>query len=96
MTYNIEDHSRLEYARVFWRGKYREALLASWLRPDHPCRGSFLENRVRVEGLLDCEDPHAYAAALRHDGWSLRTLIRLIPPIFPDWFREERIRRGLR
>lgn len=96
MTYNIEDFSRLDYSRVFWRGKYREALLASWLRPEHPYRRSFIEHRVLVEGLLECEDPEAYAATLARDGWSLRTLIRLIPPIFPDWFREERRRCGLK
>jgi hypothetical protein len=78
--------------RLFWRGKYRPAMLAVWLDPRHPGRERFLEQRELIEAFLDSDDPEAFALERTHDGHSLRTLIREIPVLFPDWFREERNR----
>ncbi|MGF1678168.1 MAG: hypothetical protein ACFCUX_03120 [Candidatus Methylacidiphilales bacterium] len=95
LTFNLHDYQRLEMARLFWNGRARQALLDTWLDPRHPGRERFLVQRDLIIGLLEADDPQAFAETLRDQGHSLRTLIRDIPVIFPDWFREARIRHGL-
>lgn len=74
----LEDHARLEYSRLFWKNpRLRKRLLHVWEHLEHPHRERFAEQRDLIEGLLECPDPKAYAAA--QSGQSLRTLTREIP-----------------
>lgn len=95
LRWNLEDLSRLYISRLFWQGKSRPAVLEVWLDSRHPGRERFLAQREMIEGLLEAEDPEAYAETFKEKGHSLRTMIREIPVLFPDWFREARIRLGL-
>ncbi len=81
MLYGLEDHSRLQYSRLFWRSPvYRSRLLYIWEHPEHPHRKRFEENRELVEGLLECAEPEDYVQTVAGaDKWSLRTLTREIP-----------------
>lgn len=79
--YDLEDHARLQYSRILWKNPgTRRRLLYVWEHPEHPHRERFDENRVLIEGLLECADPESYAnVAEGGQKWSLRTLTREIP-----------------
>jgi hypothetical protein len=81
--YGLEDEARLHYSRVLWKNpRTRRRLLYVWEHPEHPHRERFEENRVLVEGLLECPDPEAYVKNVAGaDKWSLRTLTREIPSV---------------
>jgi hypothetical protein len=94
MIFNMEDYARLEYARLWWNGRYRAALLRVWLNDLHPGKGRFLSRRELIVGLLESDNPEQYVRDCA-PGYSLRTLIREIPVIFPDWLKQAREDLGL-
>jgi hypothetical protein len=80
------DQVRLEYGRLVWRSpEARERLLRHWTNPEHPCADRFVgEIRAMVEWLLSStpDKENEIDAELREKGWSLRALVREIPPVF--------------
>lgn len=89
MIYDIEDQTRLHYARVFWNSKRtRVRLLAVYEHPENPYRGQWLDHQADLIRLLESKDDQLLDQELRTRGQSLRTLTRRLPPIFPRLWQE--------
>lgn len=96
MIYDLEDQTRLHYARVFWRSpRTRPRLRAVYEHPDNPYRSQWMQRQDDLIRLLESVDDGALDQSLRARGESLRTLIRLLPPIFPKLWHEVLERGGM-
>ena len=81
---SYDDWAKLEYGRLFWKSEHgRYLLLAHWLHSDHPHRERFLENRPLIERVLlsTPEGDEQLDQELESEGWSLRAVLREIPPV---------------
>ena len=85
-----QDEARLEYGRLLWRKpSSRARLLNHWSDPRHPYADRFLATwKPLVEMLL--QSPSGNDAqldeTLRHQGLSLRVVVREIPPVFGSFY----------
>lgn len=81
---SYQDLGRLEYGRLLWSNPVaRKRLLNHWTSPSHPHHARFAEKRALVERVLSSgTDDIALDTALREQGYSLRTVVREIPPVF--------------
>ncbi len=85
-----QDEARLEYGRLLWRRTHNRArLLKHWSDPRHPYAERFLAKwKPLVEMLL--QSPSGNDArldqTLRHQGLSLRVVVREIPPVFGSFY----------
>lgn len=92
MIYDLEDQTRLHYARVFWKSpRTRPRLRAVYEHPDNPYRDTWQARQPDLIRLLESTDDAALDASLRARGESLRTLIRLLPPIFPKLWHQAKV-----
>jgi hypothetical protein len=86
----MHDQVRLEYARLLWkRPSARQRLLRHWTDPRHPYAQRFQQDyRSLVERVLmgTPDQDNALDAELRHDGKSLRVVVREIPPVFGSFY----------
>ena len=83
MTY--DDEARLEYGRLLWKkAESRARLLAHWTDPRHPYFNRFQRHRILVEELLSTPagNDESLDSQFQTKGWSLRALVREIPPVF--------------
>ena len=85
-----QDESRLEYGRRFWRDPAkRERLLRHWLDERHPYSDRLREQWLPlVDRVLRSEPDHddSLDAALQSEGFSLRAVVKEIPPVFGSFF----------
>ncbi|MCE9631537.1 MAG: hypothetical protein K8S94_12590 [Planctomycetia bacterium] len=86
-----QDESRLEYGRRFWRDPVkRERLLRHWLDVRHPYSDRLRERWLPlVDRVLRSESDHddSLDAALQSEGFSLRVVVKEIPPVFGAFFK---------
>lgn len=86
----VHDQARLEYGRLVWRRpQARARLLHHWTNPEHPYSERFVgELRSMVEWLLSTtpDQDDAIDTELQAKGWSLRALVREIPPVFGSFY----------
>lgn len=90
---NYQDWARWEYGRMLWRiPRLRERLVRHWTDKRHPYRDRFALHRPMLEKLLSsCDDSEEQLdATLRAEGFSLRGLIREIPPVFGAFWDESK------
>ncbi|MEZ5302337.1 MAG: hypothetical protein R3F11_17135 [Verrucomicrobiales bacterium] len=85
-----DDWARLEYGRMLWRSpRLRARLIRHWTDERHPYRERFAEKyRPLVERVLADSggDDEALDRQLRADGYSLREIVREIPPVFGSFY----------
>ena len=94
-----DDLARLEYGRRFWRDRtMRERLLTHWLDERHPYRERFIEQRRLVEEVLESNvSDKELDRSLRERSTSLRCVVREIPPVFGQFWKDsEPLRASLR
>lgn len=83
------DLARLETSRLLWKNpNTREMLLRHWEDDQHPYQYRFKLYRTQVEQLLDAaaENDDELDHILHAEGFSLRVIIREIPPIFGSFY----------
>jgi hypothetical protein len=85
-----QDESRLEYGRRFWRDPAkRERLLKHWLDERHPYSDRLRERWLpivdRVLRWLPGDDD-SLDTTLQAEGFSLRAVVKEIPPVFGAFF----------
>jgi hypothetical protein len=84
------DESRLEYGRRFWRDPVkRERLLSHWLDERHPYSERLRERWLPlVDRVLRSppDDDDALDTMLQVEGFSLRAVVKEIPPVFGAFF----------
>jgi hypothetical protein len=85
-----QDESRLEYGRRFWRDPAkRERLLKHWLDERHPYSDRLRERWLpivdRVLRSLPGDDD-SLDTTLQAEGFSLRAVVKEIPPVFGAFF----------
>lgn len=87
-----QDESRLEYGRRFWRDSVkRERLLRHWLDERHPYSDRLREHWLPlVDRVLRSQpgEDDTLDAALQAEGFSLRAVVKEIPPVFGTFFKE--------
>jgi hypothetical protein len=80
---NYQDIARLEYGRLLWKSAAKSRLLAHWTNPGHPYAERFRSKRYLVERILESSLPNDQLdKQLQAEGYSLRSLMREIPPVF--------------
>ncbi len=80
---NYQDIARLEYGRLLWKSAAKSRLLAHWTNPGHPYAERFRSKRSLVERILESPLPDEQLdKQLQAEGYSLRSLMREIPPVF--------------
>ena len=85
-----QDEARLEYGRRFWRDPARKAsLLAHWSDARHPYRERFIERwKPLVDRVLSTPagKDDDLDAVLQSEGFSLRVVVKEIPPVFGSFW----------
>jgi hypothetical protein len=85
-----QDEARLEYGRRFWRDPVkRDRLLRHWLDVRHPYSDRLRERWLPLVDRVLRSSPggdDALDAALQAEGYSLRAVVREIPPVFGGFF----------
>lgn len=85
-----QDESRLEYGRRFWRDPVkRERLLCHWLDERHPYSDRLRDHWLPlVDRVLHSQAGHddSLDAELQAEGFSLRAIVKEIPPVFGSFF----------
>lgn len=89
---SYQDHARLEYGRILWKvPAVRERLLRHWMDPRHPYSHRFLETyaplvREVLESTAERKSDEVLDGDLRKRGYSLRVVMREIPPVFGSFY----------
>ena len=87
---SMDDLARLHYGRLFWKNPVkRAALIAHWMDDRHPYHERFMSlYRPLVERVLMADHHHddELDRELETMGYSLRVIVREIPPIFGSFF----------